>query len=184
MATAARLMTANELLLMPDVDSCRYELLNGELITMPPSGSEHSAIRLDFGAELRQFVKANDLGRVFGADCGFIICADPDTVLSPDVSFVRKERIPADGLPKGFFPGPPDIAIEVISPSDNYTEVERKAAQLLDAGTLLVVLIDPRAQTVVKHPANGTIASLTESDTLTLGEALPGFELPVSDIFR
>lgn len=184
MTTAARLMTANELLLMPNVDACRYELLDGELITMAPSGSEHSAIGLDFGAELQQFVKANDLGRVFGADCGFIISADPDTVLSPDVSFVRKERIPADGLPKGFFPGPPDIAVEVISPSDTYAEVERKTAQLLEAGTLLVVLIDPRTQTVVKHTANGTITRLTESDTLTLDEALPGFSLPVSDIFR
>ena len=183
MTTAARLMTANELLLMPNVDACRYELLDGELITMAPSGSEHSAIGLDFGAELQQFVKANDLGRVFGADCGFIISADPDTVLSPDVSFVRKERIPTDGLPKGFFPGPPDIAVEVISPSDNYTDVERKAAQLLDAGTLLVVLIDPRARTVVKRPAQGAATRLTEADTLTLDEALPGFELPVSDIF-
>ena len=183
MTTAARLMTANELLLMPNVDACRYELLDGELIAMAPSGSEHSAIGLDFGAELQQFVKANDLGRVFGADCGFIISADPDTVLSPDVSFVRKERIPADGLPKGFFPGPPDIAVEVISPSDNYTDVERKAAQLLDAGTLLVVLIYPRTRTVVKRPAQGAATRLTESDTLTLDEALPRFSLPVSDIF-
>lgn len=183
MATVARLMTADELLLMPDGDACRYELMDGELITMAPSGSEHSAIGLDFGAELRQFVKANDLGRVFGADCGFIISADPDTVLSPDVSFVRKARIPADGLPKGFFPGPPDIAIEVISPSDTYAEVERKAAQLLDAGALLVVLIDPRTRIVVKRTAQDAATRLAESDTLTLDEVLPGFELPVSDIF-
>ena len=91
MATATRLMIANELLLMPDGDACRYELIDGELITMAPSGSEHSAIGLDFGSELRQFVKANDLGRVFGADGGFIISTDPDTVLSPGC-VIRPQR--------------------------------------------------------------------------------------------
>ena len=184
MVTATRLMTADELLLMQDGDACRYELLEGELITMAAAGYEHGAIGSLMDRRLGDFVEANDLGVVTNSDTGFLISTNPDTVRMPDVAFVRKERIPADGLPKGFFPGPPDIAIEVISPSDTYTEVERKAAQLLDAGTLLVVLIDPRTRTVVKHPAQGPITRLAEADTLTLDEALPGFSLPISDIFE
>ena len=101
----------------------------------------------------------------------------------PNVSFVRKERIPAEGLPKGFFPGAPDLAVEVISPSDSYTEVAEKVAQLLEVGTQLVVLIDPRTRTVALHHQSGEIDRLTEADTLTLGDVLPGFECAVGELF-
>ena len=108
------------------------------------------------------FVEANDLGEVFNADTGFIIELGPDTVRAPDVSFVRKENIPPGGIPKGFIPGAPDLAVEVISPSDSYTEVAEKVAQLLQAGTQLVVLIDPRARTVSLR-YDGEIDRLTEA---------------------
>ena len=183
MTTATTLMSAAELLAMPDDGFHRYELVKGELITMPPAGYEHGVIGFDFGAEIRQFVKANDLGRVSNSDTGFIISTDPDTVRAPDVSFVRKERIPPDGLPKGYFPGAPDLVIEVISPSDSYTEVVEKVAQLIEAGTRLVVLIDPRTRTVELHHRSGEIDRLTEADTLTLGDVLPGFECPVAELF-
>ena len=180
---APTLMTADDLLAMPDDGYHRYELIKGELISMPPAGYEHGVIGFDFGAEIRQFVKANDLGRVSNSDTGFIISTDPDTVRMPDVAFVRKERIPAAGLPKGLFPGAPDLAVEVISPTDSYTEVAAKAVQLLEAGTLLVVLIDPRTRTITLRYQSGEPATLTEGDTLTLGDVLPGFECPVVELF-
>ncbi|MDE2686767.1 MAG: Uma2 family endonuclease [Chloroflexota bacterium] len=183
MTTATKIMTADELLAMPDDGFHRYELVKGELITMPPAGYEHGVIGFDFGSEIRQFVKANDLGRVSNSDTGFIISTDPDTVRMPDVAFVRKERIPSNGLPKGFFPGAPDLAVEVISPSDSYTEVAEKVVQLLEAGTLLVVLIDPRTRTITLRHRSGETTTLTESDTLTLGDVLPGFECPVGELF-
>ena len=183
MATTTSLMTAAELLAMPDDGYHRHELVKGELISMPPAGYEHGVIGFDIGAEIRQFVKANDLGRVSNSDTGFIISTDPDTVRMPDVSFVRKERIPAEGLPKGFFPGPPDLAVEVISPSDSYTEVAEKVAQLLEAGTQLVVLIDPRTRTIALHDPSGEISRLNEADTLTLGDVLPGFECAAAELF-
>ena len=183
MTTITTLMTAAELLAMREDGFHRRELVMGELIIMPPAGYEHGVIGFDFGAELRQFVKANDLGRVSNSYTGFIIGTDPDTVRAPDVSFVRKERIPADGLPKGFFPGAPDLAVEVISPSDSYTEVVEKVAQLLEAGTQLVVLIDPRTRTVELHHRSGEISRFAEADTLTLGDVLPGFGYPIAELF-
>ena len=183
MATTATLMTAAELLAMPDDGFHFYELVKGELITMAPAGAEHGAIGSRTCRRISSFVEANDLGVVFNADTGFIISTDPDTVRAPDVSFVRKERIPADGIPRGFFQGAPDIAVEVISPSDSYTEVAEKVAQLLDAGTMLVVLIDPRTRTITLRHQSGETTTLTEADTLTLGDVLPGFECAVGDLF-
>ena len=183
MATTATLMTAAELLAMPDDGFHFYELVKGDLITMPPAGGEHGAIGVNASTFLNVFVRQNDLGAVFNSDTGFIIESDPDTVRAPDVSFVRKERIPADGIPRGFFQGAPDIAVEVISPSDSYTEVAEKVSQLLEAGTLLVVLIDPRTRTITLRHQSGETTTLTEADTLTLGDVLPGFECAVGELF-
>lgn len=183
MTTATKHMTAAELLTMPDDGFHRYELVKGELITMPPAGGEHGAIGINAATNINVFVRRNDLGVVFNSDTGFIIDSDPDTVRAPDVSFVRKENIPPDGIPKGFIPGAPDLAVEVISPSDSYTEVSEKVTQLLKAGTQLVVLIDPRTRIVELHHSSGETSRLTEADTLTLDDALPGFECAVGELF-
>ena len=183
MATTTTLITADELLAMPDDGFHRHELVRGELITMAPAGGEHGAIGSRADRRIGNFVEQNDLGVVFNSDTGFIVSTDPDTVRAPDVSFMRKERIPADGIPKGFIPGAPDLAVEVISPSDSYTEVAEKVAQLLEAGTQLVVLIDPRTRTIALHHQSGAIDRLTEADILTLGDLIPGFECPVAELF-
>ena len=183
MTTTATLMTADELLAMPDDGYHRYELVKGELITMAPAGGEHGAIGMNAGTYINVFVRQNDLGAVFNSDTGFIISTDPDTVRCPDVSFVRKENIPPSGISRGFIVGAPDLAVEVISPSDSYPEVEAKAAQLLEAGTLLVVLIYPRTRTIMLRYQSGETTTLTEEDTLTLGDVLPGFECAVGELF-
>lgn len=182
MATTATLMTVAELLAMPGDGFHRHELVKGELITMPPAGGEHGAIGSRADRRIGIFVEQNDLGEVFNADTGFIISTDPDTVRAPDISFVRKDRIPEEGIPKSFIRLAPDLAVEVISPSDSYTEVAEKVAQFLEAGTQLVVLIDPRARTIALH-RRGSIDRLTESDTLTLADVLPGFECAVAELF-
>ena len=180
---APTLMTADEFLAMPDDGFHRYELVKGELITMAPAGGEHGAIGSRTCRRIGNFVEANDLGEVFNSDTGFIISTDPDTVRMPDVSFVRKENIPPSGIPRGFILGAPDLAVEVISPTDSRTEVAAKASQLLEAGTLLVVLIDPRTRTITLRYRSGETTTLTEADTLTLGDVLPGFECAVGDLF-
>ena len=182
MATKAKLMTAEELLEMPD-DGFRYELVRGELVKMPPAGHMSSFLELRVGARLLAFVEANGLGRAYSSNGGFRLDSDPDTVLAPDASFVRQERVDVVGDGDGFFPGPPDLAIEVISPSDRYTEVEAKVEEWFNAGTLMVVVVNPRNRTVRVYRSLVDSDLLTETDTLEGGDVVPGWRLPVADIF-
>ena len=122
-AATTRPMTADELLNMPD-DSFRYELVRGELRKMPFADHVHSERALAIGASLLIHARANRLGRVYGADTGFELA--PDHVRAPDAAFVRAERADAAQDSDGFFPGPPDLAVEVISPDDLYMDVEEK----------------------------------------------------------
>jgi len=128
MTTIKSLMTAGELLYMPD-DGFRYELVKGELLRMAPAGSEHGVTVMNITLPLAVFVKAHNLGIVFGAGTGFKIASDPDTVRAPDVAFVHRDRVPESGIPKSFWPGAPDLAVEVVSPNDTKAEVEDKVGE-------------------------------------------------------
>jgi Uma2 family endonuclease len=182
MTTTTAPMTAEELLRRPD-DGFRYELIRGELIQMSPSGSEHVVIIAELAARLRNQVKANKLGIVFGAEGGFLIGRDPDTVRAPDIAFVRRERIPADGIPKGYWPGAPDLAVEVLSPGDRVSEVDEKVGMWLAAGTLMVWVVNPRWRSVTIYRSAREIRVLTEDEMLDGADVVPGFRCPVRDIF-
>jgi Uma2 family endonuclease len=183
MSTTPTLATADELFMLPD-DGFRYELVKGELRRMPPTGSEHGVMAMNAALVIGRFVKAHSLGAVFAAETGFKIASDPDTVRAPDLAFIRRERIPEAGLPRGFWPGAPDLAVEVISPSDTYTEVEEKVNDWLDAGSRLVLVLNPRTRTVTVYRSPTEVARLTESDTLDGGEVLPGFRCRVAELFK
>ena len=182
MRTAKTLTTADELFAMPD-DGFRYELVKGELRRMPPSGSEHGAIVVNFAVLVGQFVKANAFGVVFAAETGFRLASDPDTVRAPDLAFVRRERIPEGGIPREFWTGAPDLVVEVVSPGDRYTEVEEKAQDWLDTGTRMVVVVNPRTRTVTVYHSPTEVIRLTESDLFNGDDVLPGFTCRVSEFF-
>jgi Uma2 family endonuclease len=182
MSTTHTLTTADELFLMPD-DGFRYELVKGELRRMPPAGSEHGAVAINIAVVVAQFVKAHGLGVVFGTGTGFKIASEPDTVRAPDLAFIRRERIPPEGIPRGFWPGAPDLAVEVISPGDTYTEVEEKVCDWLNAGTRMVLVLNPRTRMVTVYTSPTDVVRLTESDTLDGGELLPGFTCRVAELF-
>lgn len=182
MSTTSTLATADELFMLPD-DGFRYELVKGEVRRMPPAGSEHGAVAVNITILIAQFVKAHGLGVVFGAKTGFKIASEPDTVRAPDLAFIRRERIPAEGIPRGYWPGAPDLAVEVISPGDTYTEVEEKVSDWLSADTRMVLVLNPRTRTVTVYTSQTHIMRLTEADTLTGGEVLPGFSCQVADLF-
>jgi Uma2 family endonuclease len=182
MSTTHTMATADELFMMPD-DGFRYELVKGEVRRMPPAGSEHGAVAAHVAAVIAQFVKAHGFGVVFGGGTGFKIASDPDTVRAPDLAFVRRERIPEAGVPKGFWPGAPDLAVEVISPGDTYTEVEETVNDWLDAGTCMVLVLNPRTRTVTVYTSPTDVVRLTDSDTLDGGELLPGFTCRVAELF-
>ena len=181
MVTATRPMTADDLLLMPE-DGYRYELVRGELRKMSPAGHVHGRYGSYIHISMGSHVVANDLGETYTSDTGFQLA--PDHVRAPDASFVSHERVDAIPDTPGYFPGPPDVAVEVISPSDRYADVEEKVADYLDAGTLAVVVVNPRNRTVRIHRPSGDAALLTESDTLAVDDVIPGWRMPVRDIFR
>ena len=120
MATDAQTITAQQLFEMPGRE--RFELVGGELVPMSPPGFDHGCIVLDIAAAMREFVHARKLGMV-AVEAGFCVSHEPDTVRSPDVAFVRAERIPPGGV-RAFFQGAPDLAVEVVSPSDRASVAE------------------------------------------------------------
>lgn len=181
MATAQRLMTAEELLRWPD-DGQRHELIAGELRTMPPAGEEHGTIAMSVGSMLAGYVREHQLGRVVAAETGFLLTTNPDTVRAADVAFIARERAGASPV-TGYRPGAPDLAIEVVSPTDRYSEVEEKVATWLAHGTRLVLVVDPRRRTVTVHRSPTQVQRLTVADTLDGAEVVPGWTLPVRELF-
>ena len=174
-------MTAEELIQLPR-GRFMYELVKGELLTMSPPGEEHGAVIINLAAPLAMHVKANKLGIVYAGDPGFILERDPDTVLGPDIAFISHERAGRPG--KGYRSGPPDLAVEVISPKASKKRIATKTAQWLEFGTLVVWLVNPETRTVeVIHP-KGQRTVLSENDELTGGNLIPGFRIPVGEIFN
>ncbi len=173
---------AEELLHMPD-DGFRYELVRGELRRMNPAGNVHGRIVVRITWRLAQHVEENRLGTVYAAETGFKLATDPDTVRAPDVAFVSRARVEAIGELEGFWPEAPELAVEVISPGDSYVDVEEKVFDWLDAGTKMVVVINPRQRSATVYKSPTDIAALAEADVLDGGDIVPGFELAVRDIF-
>jgi len=182
MATKTQLMTAEDLLRMPDDGFC-YELVRGELRKMAAAGYQHGRISMDISTPLDQHVRAHDLGTVCAAETGFTLASDPDTVRAPDVAFIRRERVTEVGDAAGYWPGAPDLAVEVISPGDTYTEVEEKIFDWLEAGTRMVIVVNPRRRLVTVYRTPADITVLTERDTLNGGDVVPGWTMPVRDVF-
>jgi len=172
-------MTADELLRLPR-GAHRYELVRGELHTMAPAGADHGYIALNIGSLLRDYVRANNLGRVYAAETGFRIERNPDTVRAPDAAFVRAERVQPS---PGYIEGAPDLAVEVVSPNDTYTEVTTKVAEWFRAGARLVWIINPTGNVVTVYTADGQSRVVADDETLDGGDVIPGLHITVRDIF-
>jgi Uma2 family endonuclease len=183
MTTTQANMTADDLWRKPD-DGLRHELVRGELTMMTPAGGLHGDIAGAVFLALAAHVKAKKLGKVLAAETGFIISRDPDTVRAPDAAFIAKEHVPAGGLPDGFIPFAPDIAVEVLSPSDTLLDVEEKIGQWLQAGTTLVWVVNPRGRTVTVHRTGRDPRVLRENDLLGGEDVCPGFSVKVSELFE
>jgi Uma2 family endonuclease len=173
------LITGEALLQMPDTGK-KVELVKGELIEMVPPGGDHGERALRIARLLDEFVEIHALGRV-GVESGFYLARNPDTVRGPDAFFISKERLPLDVAVEGYYTVVPDLAVEVVSPNDTFTEVTEKVDEYLAAGVRLVWVIDPKRRAVVVYPGGQT---LTEADRLSGGNVLPGFSLPVTRLFH
>jgi Uma2 family endonuclease len=177
-----QLMTADDLLRMPD-DGFRYELIKGELKKMAPAGHWQGRVTINITTPLAQHVRAHNLGAVYAAETGFKLASDPDVVRALDVAFIRRERVEEVGNVEGYWPGAPDLAVEVVSPSDTYTEVQEKVFDWLEAGTRMVIVVMPRRQAVAVYRSLSEIVMLTENDALDGGDVVPGWTMPVRNLF-
>ena len=175
--------TADELLRLPRGRN-RYELIRGELRMMAPAGNEHGALAALVTGFLIVHVRAQKLGKVYAAETGFKLANDPDTVRAPDAAFVSQKRLDKVGPVQGYWPGAPDLAVEVVSPNDLYTEVSDKVAEWLEAGSKMVVVVNPRRQQVFVHAPDADVKVLEVEDTFDGGEVVPGWQLPVRDLFE
>ncbi len=183
-AGAPELVTAEDLWAMHD-DGLR-ELIEGRVVERSPAGRRRGHLTLLLGWRLAEFVETHHLGEVYAAETGFILARNPDTVRAPDISFIRHERLPTSSDPNDddrFLALAPDLAVEIISPSNSARETSDKVLGCLDAGTALVWVIEPRRRILTAYTADRTARIYRVGDTIDGGDALPGFQLPLADLF-
>jgi Uma2 family endonuclease len=175
-------MTAQELLEYRH-EPYRQELVDGRLLEVEPPGAEHGRVAAVIGALLYAHVEREGLGIAFTSEVGFQLASDPDTVRAPAVAFIARERVPATGIPRGYWPGPPDLAVEVVSPNDRRSQVEGKALHWLAARTRAVVVIDPPLRTATVYRSRGNVRILGAGEALDLADVVPGWSPAVDDLF-
>lgn len=163
-------------------DGFRYELVDGNIRQMTPPGGEHGERTMRFSIPFGYHVYTHDLGIVLAAETGFKI--DDHNVRAPDCAFVSKARVHQYGIPAGYLPYAPDLAVEVVSPGDTKAEVKEKTEWWLAVGTRLVLIIDPKRRRVTAHHATGTVTEYKAGDVLENFDVVPGFRLPVEEIFK
>ena len=181
MTTDADLITALDLIKMPD-DGYRHELVRGELIQVPFLGQRRGRIVAKVTTHLWNHVEAERLGQAL-ARTGYLLESDPDTVRAPDASFISRERLDEIGETDGYWPSAPDLVVEIISPNDRYTDVEAKVAEWLEAGTRMVIVVNPRRRSVRVHRSPTAVDDLVEGDTIQGGDVVPGWSMPISGLF-
>ena len=181
-AAERKLMTADELLLMPKVDGRRFELIRGVLIEKMPAGRSQGVPGSRIDGILFNYADTNDYGVTVSCETGYRLERDPDTVRAPDVAWFAPGRLPEDVV--GFPEIPPDLAVEIKSPSNSWPEITEKAYMWLCYGAQQAWVADPATATVTIYRLNTAPVTLGEDDILDGGDLLPGFSTPVWRLFR
>lgn len=180
--TSTALITAEELLQLPD-DDLRHELINGELITMPLPRIPHGRIAMRLGAPLAQFIWDHDLGEAYIGDAGFQVTWNPDTVLGPDIAFLSKERLKEVAEVKGYWQGPPDLAVEVYTPEYRTGKISERLSRLFNAGTKQVWIVHLKHSAVTVYRSIADATTFSGSDYLEAPDLFPGFRISLDRIF-
>jgi len=177
---APALMTADQLL-HSNIPDKRTELVRGVLVVREPAGYNHGRVIAQLTGRLWSHVERTAAGQLLGAETGFTLFRDPDTVRAPDIAFVHRDRLP-DPASRGFVDLAPDLVVEVLSPDDRPGETLGKVGDWLQTGTRLVWVIDPERRTARIYRADGRETSVTEAGELRGEEVLPGFACPLSSL--
>jgi Uma2 family endonuclease len=180
MSHPVRVVTAEELFELPDAE--HYELVRGVPGVCEPPGGAHGRLAMQVGALLNEHVQRLGLGTVL-VEAGYVLRRMPDTVRGPDISFVSVARLAPDQIPETFIPGAPDLAVEIISPSSRWSEVEEKVADYLAGGARLVWLVDPRERRVIVRYPDRPPRIVAAGQSLDGEDVLPGFALALAELF-
>lgn len=178
------IVTAEELLALPMGMGKRYELVAGELRVMSPAGWQHGGVAANIAAILGPFIRMHDLGRGFAAETGFLLKRNPDTVRAPDYAFIAKRNLPETEPEEAFWPGAPDLVVEVLSPDDRTGDVDEKIAEWLEAGCRVVWVVNPKLQTVTIYRLQTDVQIKAAGESITGEPVVPGFSCPVDEFFR
>ena len=173
-----RQITLEEFAALPD-DGSKQELDRGEVKVMAPPGFRHSRTGRRVDRALADFVEDHALGEVF-IETAFLLSSDPPVVRVPDVSFLRADRLPREEFDE-YLSGPPDLAVEVVSPNDRAEDLRTKVRQYLEAGAVEVWVLYPKVRQVEIWGAERR--DLNEGDTLTSPDLFPGWSVAVADLF-
>ena len=183
MTISKTLMTADEFYEFCCRNDGRYELVDGKVVEMAPANEEHGAVALNIGTGFNLYSRLHGTGRAT-VETGHVLRRGPDTVRGPDVTFILTGKDEWESLTNRFSSGAPDIAVEVFSPSNTHAEMRRKIADYFAAGSQRVWVAYPSTRSVNVHRADGTAITYAGDDVITDEELLPGFSLPLSDVFR
>src|SRR5215467_5556923 len=173
------LITGDELARMPDHDLT--ELIDGRIVPLSPTNSEHGRIEANVSRALGNFVSAQKLGLVLVGEVGIFTRWNPDRVRGADVVFISHAQYERRTKTRGFLDVAPELVVEILSPER--PDTAQKVLEYLEIGVRLVLVVDPDARTIAAHRPHGMVSQYGERDTVACDEALPGFRLPVANVF-
>ncbi len=175
-------VTAEEALAMGDIGP--YELVEGRIVPMSPTGHQHARYEVKFTRYLDAFVSGRKLGYVMSGEVGIYTHRNPDTVRGADVAFVSHEQYAQQKRESGFLNITPELVVEILSPDDRWSDVTQKLRECFSIGVRLVWVADPAARTIYAYRSLTDVREFTESGTLTGDDVLPGFSVPVANLFE
>jgi Uma2 family endonuclease len=181
MIAERKLLTADDVWQMGE--DAHVEVVRGEVREMPAAGGRHGGIGGEFAGELWLYGRETGSGRVFTSETGIVVSKSPTTLLVPDLLFVKFERLPDPAAMIRFFEIPPDVVLEILSPSQRFADLIEKAAMYLKFGVPLVWLVDPDRKAITALTGDGVVRVYHSGDTLDGGDVLPGFSVPVDRLF-
>jgi Uma2 family endonuclease len=174
------LMTADELSRLPDLGPS--ELVEGRVVLMSPTGFSHGDVELGHGSELRLRARKSGRGKVVGGEVGIFIRRDPDTVRAADLLYISHERLATRG-PSAYLDVAPELAVEILSPDDRWSDVMEKVSDYFSAGVIRVWILDSRLRKVFAYQSLNEVHTFEEGDVLSDEELLPGFSCRIADLF-
>ncbi|MCC7450410.1 MAG: Uma2 family endonuclease [Anaerolineae bacterium] len=177
-------LTGDDLAKLPTGMGKRYELIEGELITLSPTGGQHGFVTIRAALIFGAYNDQHNFGTLFGAETGFYTRGNKRTVRAPDASLVSFGRLAADAVPEGYISAVPELVLEVVSPTDHKAEVEAKVKEWLNFGVSMVLAAYPKTEQIHVYKSGEPVKTLKADDILDGGDILPGFSVPVRAFFK